>query len=359
MFDHVASSHIDDVVRFFGEKGDEFLRVYERFGSSVYEPLRALGSDVIVDLERYGDRFLDLFAAHSDDLPGLYREYGSRAVEAGIAYGDNLFRGIATYGDDYARLVMNYGDDVVDGIARHGDDFMERYAKSGDEFVEEFLEKGDEVFEGGTQGGGSISYVERIKRILQVQGLTLEQFDSLRLRDVSTLTDEEKQLLKIVRESVPMPNKDTLLQKVIPASDIEKYMNGTYTQVGGYIARAEDVAHLHTYKEIYESLRLDYPGSVYNPVSDKSLGVIRYTTDEVSKISIPYSVEFGGNIIAEQPFTGNGFTKAVNGQIIPEFKCEGYLEICDGAQLIEIYQDGTEVVLAIYSEIKGRFVSIE
>ena len=113
-----------------------------------------VGSDVIVDLERYGDRFLDLFAAHSDDLLGLYREYGSRAIEAGITYGDNLFRGIATYGDDYACLVMNYGDDVVDGIARHGDDFMERYAKSGDEFVEEFLENGDEVFEGGTQGGG-------------------------------------------------------------------------------------------------------------------------------------------------------------------------------------------------------------
>ena len=100
MFDHVANSHMDDVVRFFGEKGDEFLRVYESFGSSVYEPLRVLGSDVIVDLERYGDRFLDLFAAYSDDLPGLYREYGSRAIEAGISYGDNLFIGIATYGDE-------------------------------------------------------------------------------------------------------------------------------------------------------------------------------------------------------------------------------------------------------------------
>ena len=62
----MSNSHIDDAVRFFGEKGDDFLHAYERFGSSVYEPLRALGSDAIVDLERHGDRFLDLFAAHSD-----------------------------------------------------------------------------------------------------------------------------------------------------------------------------------------------------------------------------------------------------------------------------------------------------
>ena len=100
LFEHTADSHIDDVVRFFGEKGDEFLHAYERFGSSVYEPLRALGSDAIVDLERHGDRFLDLFAAHSDDLTGLYREYGSRAIDAGIVHGDDFFRGLATYGDN-------------------------------------------------------------------------------------------------------------------------------------------------------------------------------------------------------------------------------------------------------------------
>ena len=52
---------------------------------------------------------------------------------------------------------------------------------------------------------------------------------------------------------------------------------------------------------LYESLRLDYPGSVYKPMSDDSLGVIRYTTDETSKISIPYGTEMGGTVTEAPP----------------------------------------------------------
>ena len=64
--------------------------------------------------------------------------------------------------------------------------------------------------------------------------------------------------------------------------------------------------------------------TTYNPLADNSVGVIRYTTNEVSKVSIPYSKEMGGTITEAPPFTGNGFTKATNGEIIPEFKCDGY-----------------------------------
>ena len=59
----------------------------------------------------------------------------------------------------------------------------------------------------------------------------------------------------MIRESVPMPDTNTMMQKVIPASDIEKYLDGTYTQVGGYVTRLEDISHLSTYGEIYDSLR--------------------------------------------------------------------------------------------------------
>lgn len=146
------------------------------------------------------------------------------------------------------------------------------------------------------------------------------------------------------------------MQKVIPISDIDKYLDGTYTQVGGFVTRAEDVVQLGNYDDIYNSLRLDYPGSVYNPMVDDSVAVIRYTTDEVSKISISYGPEMGGTITDASPFTGNGFTKATNGEIIPEFKCHGYLSIDDGAQLIEISKDGTETLRAVYSKIDKMFM---
>lgn len=109
------------------------------------------------------------------------------------------------------------------------------------------------------------------------------------------------------------------------------------------------------YDNIYNGLRLNYPGSEYNPVTDDSLGVIRFTTGDASKISILYGTEMGGNVEGEYPFTGNGFTKATNGEIIPEFICDTYLNFSDGAQLIEINKDGTETLIAVYSYIDKEF----
>ena len=40
---------------------------------------------------------------------------------------------------------------------------------------------------------------------------------------MAELTDSEKEILKFIRNSVPMPNENTLMQKVITVEDIEKY----------------------------------------------------------------------------------------------------------------------------------------
>lgn len=200
---------------------------------------------------------------------------------------------------------------------------------------------------------------KNLGEVLKQQGLTLEEFNKLRLTDVSQLTNDEKALLKMIRESIPMPDSNTLMQKVIPASDVQKYLDGTYTQIGGFMTRAEDVTQLKTYDDIYNSLRLDYPDTAYDIVSDDTLAVIRYNTNETSKIQIPYSSEMGGVTTGADPFTGNGFTKATNGQIIPEYKMSDFARIEDGAQLIEIGKDGKETLKAIYDVDFGRFVPIE
>ena len=43
----------------------------------------------------------------------------------------------------------------------------------------------------------------------------------------------EIKLLKQVRESVPMPNKNTIMQKVFPIKGLEKYLSGEYEVRGG------------------------------------------------------------------------------------------------------------------------------
>lgn len=195
--------------------------------------------------------------------------------------------------------------------------------------------------------------------ILKKQGISLDEFNELRLKDVSVLTKEERNILKRIRESIAMPDENTLIQKVITVSDMEKYLDGSYTQVGGFVTRAEDVTQLGSYDDIYNSLRLDYPDTAYHIVTDDSLAVIKYKTSEVSKIEIPYSTEMGGTTTVAPPFTGNGFTKATNGQIIPEYKCNGYLEIEDGAQLIEMGKDVIETLKAVYNKIDERFVPVK
>ena len=247
-------------------------------------------------------------------------------------------------------------------LLKHTDDVVDIATGTGkylDDVIEDGVKVVDEISESALKGCSESAFADNISDILTKEGLTLDEFYMLRLQDVSTLTDAEKATLKAIRKSVPMPDADTLMQKVIPASDIAKYMDGTYTQVGGYVTRAEDVAQLSTYDDLYNSLRLDYPQSAYKPLADDSIGVIRYTTDEASKISIPYGTEMGGVVTEAPPFTGNGFTKATNGEIIPEFKCDGYLEVSDGAQLIEIGKDGTKTLKAVYSEIKGMFIPVE
>ena len=57
------------------------------------------------------------------------------------------------------------------------------------------------------------------------------------------------------------------------------------------------------------------------------------------------------------PFTGNGFTSATNGQIIPEFYSDG-VSLNNGAQMLEITSDGKEILKAVYNEDLKKFVSV-
>jgi hypothetical protein len=208
------------------------------------------------------------------------------------------------------------------------------------------------------KGMSTSSFGSNIDNVLSKYDISVDDFNNLRLKDVSELSDAEKLMMKSIRESVPMPDANTTMQKVIPASDVSKYIDGSYNQVGGYVTRAQDVAQLSNYDDIFNSLRLDYPGTQYNVGADDALGVIKFKTPDAGKIDIPYSKEMGGTVVGDPPFTGNGFTKATNGQIIPEYITNGRLEIADGAKLYEIGKDGVESLKAIYDKQFGSFVKV-
>ena len=200
---------------------------------------------------------------------------------------------------------------------------------------------------------------KNITDIINKNGFTVDKFNELRVKDVALLTDSEKLAMKSIRDSLSMPDNMTTMQKVIPNNDISKYLDGSYTQVGGYVTKYDNVSSLTKYNDIYESLRLDYPGTAYKVDSDSSLGVIRFKTPNAEQFEIPYGIDLGGTITDAPPFTGNGFTKAMNDNIIPEYKCNSFLDVYDGAELYKIDKNGIETLIAVFNEIDGRFMPVK
>ena len=257
---------------------------------------------------------------------------------------------VAEYSDDAARLTTKQ-------IAL--DETKVAFSKADGDNWQDIIKGTGELADTGVYFNiGNLDGIDNINDILPRVGLTKDEFNSLRLKDISTLSDQEKKLMRVIRENISNPTSDTMLQKVIPYQDIEKYMNGSYNKVGGFVTKAEDVSHLKTYDEIYDAFRLDYPDTAFNPNADTALGVIRYKTEQASKIEIAFGKEMGGTAIGDPPFTGNGFTKATNGEIIPEYRFTDYVKIDDGAQLVLINKDGTEILLAVYDSTKGKFVPV-
>jgi hypothetical protein len=132
------------------------------------------------------------------------------------------------------------------------------------------------------------------------------------------------------------------------------------------ITKAQDAKDLSTLKDVYDGLRLDYDRTPFNLALDKDYGIIRFKTDAVDKIDIPYGPsmeEIGakppanGFDTSPDPFTGHGFTKDINGNIIPKYTMQ-YLKTNEGAEVYRVNSEtGTEELIAKF--INGTFVKIK
>ncbi len=63
-------------------------------------------------------------------------------------------------------------------------------------------------------------------------GLQREELLTLKNIPTENLTPHQINQLKTVRDSIPMPTSDTMMQKVIPEEFIQSYLVG-YDQMGG------------------------------------------------------------------------------------------------------------------------------
>lgn len=113
---------------------------------------------------------------------------------------------------------------------------------------------------------------------------------------------------------------------------------------------------------IFYGLSMEYDGSPFTP-DDDFVTAIHFTSKDADNIIILFGDSMpnpAGGKVSEMtpPFTGNGFTSASNGLIIPEFYSYG-LSIDNGAQMVRITKEGNDVLIAIYDDKKQRFFPIE
>lgn len=228
---------------------------------------------------------------------------------------------------------------------------------------------------GRTAINGMCSFMDDIGTLLSTESMDLPEFTRLRLTPPEMLSTEDILQLRRIRDSIPMPNSDTLLSKAITKPTRDNLLNnGQYSDtIGGYFARAQDTKGLYTYNDYYNTLRLDYNPPGFDPVNDDFISVVRFTTDETSAIKVPYGgvTDADLNAMAEAtgipkadlvkqnwPFSGNGFTVSETSKTVPEFvtKTGQYMSVNEGAAMYDIYKDGTEVLKAVFQQ--GKWVPV-
>lgn len=203
---------------------------------------------------------------------------------------------------------------------------------------------------------------KNLGEVLKQQGLTLEEFNKLRLTDVKDLTKEQIAQMKAIREAVPKIDANTYIQKTIPASDIDKYIGEDgWSTIGGYVARYDDVSHIKGYDNVVESSRLDYvtgDGVRPYPEGGDTYAYIKFKTKRTNKIEIPYGKVFGGTNVDGPPCTLNGFTGARNGAIVPEWELSVRVKPNKGAELHKVINEKDTVVAIFdgkhFKEVKGK-----
>ena len=191
-------------------------------------------------------------------------------------------------------------------------------------------------------------------------GLNADEFNNLKLKNIDLLSQEQVDVIKGIRDLEPPITNNTVIRKFIPESDIEKYIgeNG-WKQIGGYIASDNDVAHINGYNNVRDSLRLDYKlsdGSMPYPDNGNAYGYIKFKTDEVNDIGIPYGKRFGGTNTDGAPCTQNVYLGSRNGEIIPEWYANNRVKPKFGAELHKVV-NGKDNIVAIFNN--KYFVKID
>ena len=195
------------------------------------------------------------------------------------------------------------------------------------------------------------------------ENMPFEDFKALTRTHMDDMTQEQIGQMKRIRDDVPMIDDKTTVTKVMPYEYLEGFASGRNNQIGGFIARQSDTAHLsgHNLKQTIDNFALDYEGSRFTQALAD--GQNRYLifegrlTGTKNHIDIPRGERFGGQHTDSLPCTLNGFTACRSDEILPEYKIpykqERYPE---HGSTISVIENGIKRKMLMFDEEKLQFV---
>ena len=176
-----------------------------------------------------------------------------------------------------------------------------------------------------------------IKNIIEAEGYSLKEFSDL-LAPERVLTSEEEALVRKVREIIGIPEKGTIMAKIISIEHAEAILNGESELFGGFNSVYEHSEALTSLNDIYKGNRLDYPGTPYTRNGTKYYAKIIFSLDKPENLIIPYKENYEG----VSPFTGRGFTGAQE-IILPEYMLTES-HIFDTGDVLRIYNRNGDII---------------
>ena len=198
-------------------------------------------------------------------------------------------------------------------------------------------------------------FVDMLPELLKKEGITEEQFVNYTNYVRKELPYTPRAQIARLRNAVPSPTAETVMQKVIPASDLEMYISGQYNNIQGFITKAADTKRFSSFDDLYYGLRLDYDGTKFF-LDEGACYAIRFKSEEVPLlINVPRGRAFKN----PYPFTSHGFTAGVRGRIgVPEFTIPRGLgvSIVDGTEIWKITRDGKQTLYAVFSNKTFKIV---
>ena len=241
----------------------------------------------------------------------------------------------------------------------------ETAARAKAEFYRETLQDIGDWGKNKNLSPDSFAY-KNLAESLARENMPFEYFKALTRTHMDDMTQEQIGQMKRIRDDVPMIDDKTTVTKVMPYEYLEGFASGRNNQIGGFIARQSDTAHLsgHNLKQTIDNFALDYEGSRFTQAladgQDRYLIFEGRLTGTKNHIDIPRGERFGGQHTDNLPCTLNGFTACRSDEILPEYKIPyKQKRYPEHGSTISVIENGIKREMLMFDSKEGKFVPFQ